>query len=73
MGEATLTELLVQTGGLGLAGYLVWWLTKKLNGKIDRLVEATRQATSATEVSNTLTRELIGAVKELRDHFERTR
>jgi hypothetical protein len=33
-------QFMIQAGGLGLAAYLIWWLTKKLNGKFDRLAEA---------------------------------
>ena len=41
-------EYLVQFGGLGLAAYLIWWLTRKLNGKLDRLVEAVQSSASET-------------------------
>ena len=33
-------DWLVQGGGLAMAAYLVFWLTRKLNGKFDRLADS---------------------------------
>lgn len=35
-----LTTLIVQSGSLGLLAYVVWWLLRKFNGKLDRLTTA---------------------------------
>ncbi len=35
--EATPLDFLLQGGALGLLTYVVWWLTRRFNGKIDRL------------------------------------
>lgn len=50
MNQPTGIDYLLQFGGLGLAGYLIWWLTRKLNGKLDRLVEAVQKSASETHL-----------------------
>ena len=52
-------EAFLQFGGLGIAGYVVWWLTRKLNGKVDAMV---------TEL-----RETQGALRQLTATIERSR
>lgn len=47
--EPTGIDYVLQFGGLGLAGYLIWWLTRKLNGKLDRLVDAVQMSASETQ------------------------
>lgn len=49
-------EALLQSGALGIVAYVTYWLTRKLNGKVDALAvhlrentEAVRALTSAIE------------------------
>lgn len=35
-------------GGLGLAGYVVFWMTRKMNGKLDSLTLAVKESTEAS-------------------------
>ena len=36
-------------GALGIVAYFVWWLTQKLNGKVDRLANALDKLADAVE------------------------
>lgn len=51
-----MTEAILQFGGLGLAAYVIVWLTRSLNGKLDTLNAHLRENTGAV-------RELTGAVE----------
>jgi N-acetylglucosamine kinase-like BadF-type ATPase len=59
-----LIQLLREFGGLGIAAYLIVWMTRKFNGKIDALVKATDSNTAAT-------REAAAALRQMRDAIER--
>jgi hypothetical protein len=51
-GEVTMipeVQFLMQAGGLGIAAYLVWWMTKKLNGKFDKLTAAVEKLSDNIE------------------------
>lgn len=37
MSDQDLLNILREGGGIVIAAYLVWWMTRKLNGKFDRL------------------------------------
>lgn len=59
-----LIQLLREFGGLGIAAYLVIWMTRRFNGKIDALCRAVDSNTAAT-------REAAGALRQMRDAIER--
>lgn len=45
-----MSEFLVvvrEGGALVILAFLVWWLTRRLNGKIDALIEVTKENTQA--------------------------
>jgi hypothetical protein len=58
----------IQFGALGIVGFVVWrvvgWLTNSLNGKLDRLTDATHANTAAA-------RETTGAIRQLTRAVER--
>lgn len=67
MGAApTGIDYLLQFGGLGLAGYLIWWITRKLNGKLDRLTEAVMNLTDAQRQSADATKKLSATLESRR-------
>jgi hypothetical protein len=41
-------DWMIQGGALGLLAYVLVWLTRKLNGSIDRLRQAVEENTTAT-------------------------
>lgn len=49
MEQDPLFTYIVQAGGFGIAAYLVYWLTRGLNGKLDRLADAIVKMTDTLE------------------------
>lgn len=49
MNDTTPLQIMIQAGGFGMAAYLVWWLTRKLNGKFDRLADALHKLAENTQ------------------------
>lgn len=49
MTESDFLQILRELGGIGIAGYLVYWLTRKLNGKFDRLTTSVEKLNDSIE------------------------
>jgi hypothetical protein len=49
MNSEPVVTVMIQAGGLGIAAYLVWWLTRGLNGKLERLTGAISRLTEQIE------------------------
>lgn len=47
--DPTGIDYVLQFGGLGIAAYLIFWITRKLNGKLDRLARAVERLTDIIE------------------------
>lgn len=59
----------IQFGALGIVAFVVWrvisWLTSSLNGKLDRLTDATQANTTAAKEASGAIRALTRAVERL--------
>lgn len=59
-------------GGLGIAGYLIWWLTRKLNGKVDALTDAVSSLADATHEQRAALHDNTAASRSLSRKLDRT-
>lgn len=50
MNEIDIVNILRDGGGLAIAAYLIYWVTKKLNGKFDRLADSVEKLNENIEV-----------------------
>ena len=47
IGDGSVVDLVVQSGSLGLLAYVVWWLLRRFNGKVDSLMNSVKENTGA--------------------------